>query len=201
MEKKRISTHLYKLDGHGQCHCKRCGCTNWTSFCYMIKDKVVCGSCLSDMMSELYVSIGGIMEKVYIASPFFNDEQLKRVEMMEDRLRLNHIDFFSPRLEQAHTEDGHFNGPAIFKNNVDSINSCTTLVAIIDDKDTGTAFEIGYALAQGKRVILVMHQDERVSKTNIMLACAGPIVMDKDIVAEINHENDKYIYIVGDELE
>lgn len=201
MKREQLIGPLFELDGNGQCVCEVCHQTNWTSFCYSLREKVICGQCMRKILNDKYVELGGIMEHIYIASPFFNDVQLERVKGIENRLQEYNISFFSPRLCQVHTKDGHFDGPAIFKNNVDHIDECTTMVAIIDDKDTGTAFEIGYALAKGKRVILVMHQSEQVSKTNIMLACAGPIVLPWNLIDEIVHENKDYVYIVGKDLE
>ena len=48
------------------------------------------------------------------------------------------------------------------------------LIALISRKDVGTAWEIGYAMALGKKIYLVaFDEDCFTSKTNLMLAFSG----------------------------
>lgn len=140
------------------------------------------------------------LDKVYIASPFFNETQLNRVKYIEKELTENNIPFFSPRSVQFFKEDGTFDGEKIFQNDVDQLNNADVIVALIDDKDMGTSFEIGYAHAKGKRIILVLFE-EHISQTNIMLACAGPIVNYTNVIKEYYKENTEYRYIKGKDLE
>lgn len=139
-------------------------------------------------------------DKVYIASPFFNDVQLERVKFIEKELSDHGIEYFSPRSVQFYKEDGSFDGEKIFQNDVDQLNNADVIIALLDDKDMGTSFEIGYAHAKGKRIILVLFE-EHISQTNIMLACAGPIVNYTNVIKEYYKENTEYRYIKGKDLE
>ena len=110
--------------------------------------------------------------KVYLASPFFNDEQIWLVSLLEDVLLINETvgEIFSPRLQQL--DHLPFGSPewsqAVFQNDVKHIDWADVVVAVIDfdgqtelhgqvhnHVDSGTAFEIGYAYATNKPVVLV----------------------------------------------
>jgi nucleoside 2-deoxyribosyltransferase len=98
------------------------------------------------------------MEKIYLASGFFNDFQLNAVERAEKTLRNKHFDVFSPREHQF--TDLTFGTMAwrmaTFNNDIEHIDNCDYVVAILDnDMDEGTLFEIGYAFARNKQVILI----------------------------------------------
>lgn len=137
------------------------------------------------------------MSKVYIASPLFNDEQIARIIDVETLLAVNHIDYFSPRNAQYDSEDEGLNihnAKMIFNNNVMEVSHCDTLIAILDDKDTGTAWEIGMAYALSKRIILVQFDKDRVSKTNIMLSnCGNGLVHISQLIEEYEGTNDEYM--------
>ena len=85
---------------------------------------------------------------VYIAAPFFNPEQLKLVQDIELQLRMDDIEFFSPRLDGTLSEmSGEKKEqaiPAIFKANIDNIREHNIMIAVLDDYDPGTIFEVGY---------------------------------------------------------
>ena len=56
--------------------------------------------------------------------------------------------------------------------------SCDMLIAFISEKDSGTAFEIGYAKALDKQVVLLCYnEDDFKSTTNIMLAFAADAII------------------------
>ena len=61
-----------------------------------------------------------------------------------------------------------------FIKNVSNIQDCDILVAFVDDKDVGTAWEIGMAYALGKNIVLLGLDDSTfLSHTNAMLAFTG----------------------------
>lgn len=61
-----------------------------------------------------------------------------------------------------------------FTNNVDMINDCDAVIALVSRKDVGTAWEIGMAYALGKPVYLLGYDDTTfLSHTNVMLAFCG----------------------------
>lgn len=61
-----------------------------------------------------------------------------------------------------------------FTNNVDMINDCDAVIALVSRKDVGTAWEIGMAYALGKPVYLLGYDETTfLSHTNVMLAFCG----------------------------
>lgn len=94
------------------------------------------------------------LSKVYIAGPFFNDEQVKLITAIETLFNSMEIKYFSPRsfgvlgemdqdLRAKMTRD-------IYRKNIEEIDACDVMLAVIDDRDVGTIFEIGYAAALRK---------------------------------------------------
>lgn len=111
------------------------------------------------------------MKKIYLASPFFNDIEKERMEKVRDILREKGLDVFVP-LEHQHPEleFGSMEWrAATFKNDVDHIDWCDIVVAILDGNymDSGTAFEIGYAFATNKPVVAVNLEEKTI---NLMIA-------------------------------
>lgn len=92
--------------------------------------------------------------KVYLASPFFNDEEIEIVNAVEQVLESKGIDVFSPRKNQF--EEMEHGSPEwarqIYRNDVNHVISTDATFAITNGNymDAGTAFEIGYAIANNK---------------------------------------------------
>ena len=99
-------------------------------------------------------------KRVYLASPFFNDEQLENVIRTENILESLNFVLFSPRKNEIR-EGINIGSPewslTNFTNDTRGIDSCDFVVALYygNYSDTGTAFEIGYAFATHKPVIVV----------------------------------------------
>lgn len=98
------------------------------------------------------------MVKIYLASPFFNEEQLKHVAKAEQVLRdLGHT-VFSPRENQLpEVEFGSFEWRTfVFKNDLEHIKWADITFGIIGDNydDTGTAWELGASYILGNPVML-----------------------------------------------
>ncbi|MDT0150021.1 nucleoside 2-deoxyribosyltransferase [Priestia aryabhattai] len=98
------------------------------------------------------------MSKIYLASGFFDDFQNKHVTSAEDYLRSKGFEVFSPREHQ--NEQLEFGSKewrqATFDNDVNHIVWCDFVFAILDDKmDEGVLWEIGYAHAIGRPVVLL----------------------------------------------
>ena len=95
--------------------------------------------------------------KVYIAAPFFNEEQLNKVKGIESLLEDAGVEFFSPRSEGSlgnmTPEERKAKMGDVFQSNVDHMDWCTHMVAVIDDRDTGTIWEMGYGFAMGKGIV------------------------------------------------
>lgn len=107
----------------------------------------------------------------YIAAPFFNKEQVERVELVENMLREKGYTFFSPRTDSA-VED--INNPEnrkkVFKLNHDSILGSDKIIAITDGKDVGTMIEVGMAYQAGIPVIGVAFTLKDDQLFNLMIA-------------------------------
>jgi len=97
--------------------------------------------------------------KVYIAAAFFTPEQLSVVMSIESALEVNGIEYFSPRsegtLKDMSIEERKAMMSGIFRFNVAHMDWCTHCIAVIDDYDTGTVWEMGYLYAT-KKVIVTM---------------------------------------------
>lgn len=97
------------------------------------------------------------MVKIYCASPFFTEEELKHVQDVENALSKHTV--FSPRKHQL--EHHEFGSRAwrtdVYRNDINHIKWCDVVVAILTQgnyDDVGTAMEVGYATALGKPVVL-----------------------------------------------
>lgn len=95
------------------------------------------------------------MKRIYIAAPFFNPEQLALVQTMEEICaNIPNMKFFSPRsigvLKDMTLEERKAMMQKIFDGNVLNMNSCDGLIALLDHKDTGTTWELGYAYMRSK---------------------------------------------------
>lgn len=110
---------------------------------------------------------------VYLASPFFNEEQLDRVKRLEDALdNLSYVDIFSPRLESnVKFEEG--NSKLCFSMNIDAIANADIVIAVTNDKDLGTLFEAGYAYALKKPILYLYETEEKELNFNLMLSQSG----------------------------
>lgn len=99
---------------------------------------------------------------MYIASPFFNAEQSAQVTMMENYCKKNKIKYFSPRstnksknyskLSVDSPELGLYKY-GIFTDNVRMIDREGIVLANPDNFDSGTLFEVGYALGKDYDVL------------------------------------------------
>jgi nucleoside 2-deoxyribosyltransferase len=108
------------------------------------------------------------MKKVYLAAPFFSDKQIERVEMMEKVLRSEGFDVFSPRENQLKgLEFGSKEWrDAVFANDITNIHKADLVVAIYDEEDAGTMFELGFAYAN-RIPCIVFNESEKVM--NLMI--------------------------------
>lgn len=107
---------------------------------------------------------------IYIAAPFFNEEQLLLVQAVEAVLDFNNMPYYSPRSEgvlmNMTPEQKKERMKYIFDKNVEMLLLADVIVAVIDNYDTGTVWEIGFAFAKGKPVITLTDKDYEL---NIMI--------------------------------
>jgi nucleoside 2-deoxyribosyltransferase len=100
------------------------------------------------------------MKKVYIAGPFFNPRQVATVEMVEAALeqRAHCLTYFSP-MRMGILSPSKQDAKRIFDGNIKALKECDSMIAIIDDRDTGTIWEMGYAYATGIDTITFTNND------------------------------------------
>lgn len=93
-------------------------------------------------------------KKVYLAGPFFNMSQ--RWQIKEALLNLRGIGFnvFSP-FHDVGTGSAH----DIYKPDIEALNESDIVFACLDGLDSGTLFEIGYAIARGTPVIVYVQSE------------------------------------------
>lgn len=98
-------------------------------------------------------------KKVYLASPFFNDKEIETMERVKTILRAKGLDVFVPFENQnKHLEFGSKEWrKATYNSDVAGIDRADVVVAIIEGNysDSGTAWEIGNAVAKNIPVVIV----------------------------------------------
>lgn len=111
-------------------------------------------------------------KRIYLASPFFNELEIERVDKVKEILDSKGLEVFSPKEQQ--NPDLEFGSvewrKATFENDVKHIDWCDMVVTIMSQgnyDDSGTAWELGYAYATGKPVVLVNLTGETI---NLMIA-------------------------------
>lgn len=100
------------------------------------------------------------MKRVYLASPFFNDKEIRYLEQVEEILEEKGLNVFSPMRNpvEGQAEFGSRQWSIeTFMKDIKHIKWAEIIVGIYHGNysDTGTAWELGYAFATDKPVILV----------------------------------------------
>jgi nucleoside 2-deoxyribosyltransferase len=111
---------------------------------------------------------------IYIAAPFFNDTQLRRVENVKSLLSIFDLEYFSPKDESMFVQ-GVTTPEEIFNVNINALKKADVLICITDDKDTGTIFEAGWCSASNIPIIYLWTTAKEGQKFNIMLAASGSV--------------------------
>lgn len=113
---------------------------------------------------------------IYLAGPFFNDVQKARMDAVKEICLRNGMRVADPRElgpvivdTAAHVKTPEF-FQKIFDGNIEGMRQSFMILASLDDKDIGTAFEMGWFHAQGIRPIVSFAFEG--GKTNVMLGQA-----------------------------
>ena len=151
--------------------------------------------------------------KVYLASPFFSEEQVERVKRVEEALKANPTvtEVFSPRLHQFNDlpygtqEWAEF----IFKNDVKHVDWADVVVGVHDftgetelhgDKhnhvDSGTAWELGYAFGTGKPVVM-LHELDGIVNLMLSVSCQA-YFKDAEAIKEYDFNEMPKVYYSGE---
>jgi nucleoside 2-deoxyribosyltransferase len=111
----------------------------------------------------------------YIASPFFNAEQLEIVETIKSILDNNKLPYFSPKDECMYKE-GETTPEEILDMNMIGLAKTDICVCVTDGKDPGTMFEAGWCYAMAIPIIYVWLGGLPGQKFNLVLAASGSVV-------------------------
>jgi len=108
----------------------------------------------------------------YIAGPLFNEKEREFLHEINSICRAIGIDTYLP------AQDGGLlcndNADEVFETDIRALNKASLVVASLNgvDVDSGTAFELGYGFAKGKK-LFGLHTDSRVftpsSEVNLMM--------------------------------
>ena len=133
--------------------------------------------------------------KIYLAAPFFNEEQKERIEFVENLLDRLKFDVFSPRRASTLKSGSPLSEmEKTFNENIKHIDSCDFVLAILDTEDgckysdSGTVFEFGYAYSKNKPVLCF--NETRDKGANLMLAMSGklPYITKTNELASVLNE-------------
>lgn len=96
--------------------------------------------------------------KIYLAAPFFTDEERCNVQFVAEKLRSFGHEVYVPMehfIEDGDTMPNDKWGARVFEEDRTAIDECDEVHALCYGftDDAGTAWEIGYAYAKGKVVI------------------------------------------------
>lgn len=92
---------------------------------------------------------------VYLAAPFFCQQELSWVSYIHQSLESCGLIILSPSKENGiiNADTTIVDRKSIFNLDLELIDRADIVVALLDHNDTGTSFEIGYAFSKGKPVI------------------------------------------------
>ena len=126
---------------------------------------------------------------VYLAAPFFNDEQRGVCAELELWCQTEGRPMYAPRLAcllpQPSTPQQR---RACFEADISMAGACDLMLARVDDFDSGTMWEVGYGYALGKPI--VMYSTVPGRGLNLMLAqsVAGFVSGLDDVRTFLRHE-------------
>lgn len=134
---------------------------------------------------------------IYLASGWFTDLQMRRLLFVEDVLRKRNVEHFSPRLNEPDMMEPHSVEwrKTIYANNVNAIIHSDYVLAIYDDEDSGTMWEIGYAAAIGKPIIVVKFDPH--TPVNTMIAESAQAIVEAGSLINMNFNNPPYRQYLG----
>ena len=128
---------------------------------------------------------------VYLACPLFSEGERRYNAYLGDILRKNFFSVYLPQ-EFDDTAKGREESreQAIYENNLYELKKADIVIGVIDgsDVDSGTAWEMGYAFACGKRIIALRTDFRQFSgneRVNLMLEMEAEVVTSVDELVDI----------------
>ncbi len=119
---------------------------------------------------------------IYLAAPLFSEGERQFNRLIAEELKTLHYRVHLPQELDDTDECREDNREAsIYQQNLAALKAADIIVAVIDgaDADSGTAWEMGYAAALGKRVVALRTDFRRLSENesvNLMLETEADVV-------------------------
>ena len=133
--------------------------------------------------------------KIYLAGPWFSEKANILYQYVTSIITHSFTytcnnEIFIPKNAQNKTPKDAFD------KNVKHIMNCDLLLALVDEKDVGTAWEIGMAEALDKQIILLGYDESTfLSHTNVMLAFTGKCLLIEDLFKFLTGQSVKFVEI------
>lgn len=112
---------------------------------------------------EPFLMDTAVTAKVYLAGPFFTMGQRWMVNEFRNTLISFGLPVFSPLHDVGLGEPDQVVGP-----DLNALNQCGVVLALLDGKDLGTVFEVGYAVAKGIPVLAFVENEKRSDLTMLI---------------------------------
>lgn len=123
----------------------------------------------------------GVLMKCYIAGPLFTDGDRWYLEKIDQECKHLGIDTYLPHRDAGLCPSNQKDTRYYFEADFQNVVNCDFMLAVLHgtDVDSGTAWEIGCAYANGKRIIAIA-DDIRVAgimaNVNLMISNSTKIV-------------------------
>ncbi|MEO1089338.1 MAG: PfkB family carbohydrate kinase [Pseudomonadota bacterium] len=132
-----------------------------------------------DLRREIAEPVAAGEGRIYLAAPFFNLAERWLVDEIRAQLLLMGVEVFSPLHDVGP-------GPADFvaPRDLEGLDRCQSVLAVLNGGDAGTIFEVGYAVARGIPVV-VLAQNVRSEDLKMPVGSGCRIV--EDMVSAIYH--------------
>ncbi len=113
-------------------------------------------------------------KKIYLAGPFFTITERWLIE----ELRTTLLDFNNSVFSPYHDVGVNGTSEEIVEQDLQAIQNCDVMFAILSGSDVGTIFEIGYAKALGKKVVVLA---ENVRENDLLMLIGSNCIITTDI--------------------
>lgn len=127
-------------------------------------------------LSELHIKKTP-SDQIYLAGPFFNMAERWMVNEVRNTLMGMGLRVFSP-----FHDIGIGNAEEVVAKDIDAIDSSSFIFAIVDGLDSGTLFEIGYAISKGKMVLAFVQNE---SEESLKMLHGNGCMIEKDFTTAI----------------
>jgi sugar/nucleoside kinase (ribokinase family) len=114
---------------------------------------------------------------IYLAGPFFSMSQNWLIEESFYALQSQHLDVFSP-LHHV----GRGSATEVYPADIGGLDKCDLVFACVDGLDSGTIFEIGYAVAKGKKVVAFVQNE---TPEDLKMLEGARCLLERDFVTAI----------------